>query len=180
MSTGAEHYIEAERCIASALEDTGDTSDVESERTLLAYAQVHATLALAAATALGSARMDDDGMLPVDINDWFTAASADDIGHGNDPDESPAIITEELLADAFGGDGPIEFIVPLQRRFQGVYTQVRLPIGMTAEAFLDPDKLEQLATNLGRRVGEVHPAAQPTFDHGRVLGLWIADKAATR
>jgi hypothetical protein len=48
MSTAHEHFREAERCITSAYE--AGTDDVETERTLLDYAQVHATLALAAAS----------------------------------------------------------------------------------------------------------------------------------
>ena len=57
--TGPEHYLEAESLLGSAVEAEGGSAD---ERYLLAAAQVHATLASAAATALGT------GGAPVD--DW--------------------------------------------------------------------------------------------------------------
>jgi hypothetical protein len=58
--TGPEHYLEAERILGS---DDGDILE----------AQVHATLALAAATALGlSAR---DGMRMGDADAWEEACS---------------------------------------------------------------------------------------------------------
>lgn len=47
MSTGAEHFLEAERRLAQAHAESGEFANY-----LLARAQVHATLALAAATAL--------------------------------------------------------------------------------------------------------------------------------
>ena len=50
--TGPEHYREAEKLLA-AIEITPEAS-VGSVRTVAAMAQVHATLALAAATALGN------------------------------------------------------------------------------------------------------------------------------
>lgn len=49
MSSGPEHYAEAEKCLAR-LPDLEYGSDEAREQ--LAEAQVHATLALAAATAL--------------------------------------------------------------------------------------------------------------------------------
>jgi hypothetical protein len=54
--TGPEHYREAER-IMDALYGRGRGS-VPGEATYAAEAQVHATLALAAATALGHSRTD--------------------------------------------------------------------------------------------------------------------------
>jgi hypothetical protein len=57
--TGPEHYLEAERLIAMARESHhadlyGNYTDAQAAR-ILADAQVHATLAHAAATALSSA-----------------------------------------------------------------------------------------------------------------------------
>ncbi|MFD9905602.1 hypothetical protein [Streptomyces sp. NPDC059063] len=52
--TGPEHYREAERLLAAAIEDSHTTfegRDPKADRAI-AEAQVHATLALAAATAL--------------------------------------------------------------------------------------------------------------------------------
>jgi hypothetical protein len=50
---GAEHYQEAERLLRIAVEhrDTGDRRDHQLAAQFTAEAQVHATLALAAATA---------------------------------------------------------------------------------------------------------------------------------
>jgi hypothetical protein len=50
MATGPEHYREAERIIQEAF-DNHSYEDIETQ-VLLAAADVHATLALAAATAL--------------------------------------------------------------------------------------------------------------------------------
>lgn len=73
MATGPEHYRRAQQLLAD-IENVmrGD----EREPGLLAEAQVHATLALAAATALGSLRVDDHGMFAEDANAWISAASA--------------------------------------------------------------------------------------------------------
>lgn len=49
--TGPEHYREAERCLDLA-EDQARSGHDHSEAMALVNAQVHATLALAAATAL--------------------------------------------------------------------------------------------------------------------------------
>ena len=65
MATGPEHYQAAERCMSS-VDDDSDLS-----MALLAEAQVHATLALAAATAL-----THFGELPgADCEAWLDAAS---------------------------------------------------------------------------------------------------------
>lgn len=61
--TGAEHYVEAERKLLMAREDDRDG---EESAWLIAEAQVHATLAHAAATALG------DGVL--NYNAWSAVA----------------------------------------------------------------------------------------------------------
>jgi hypothetical protein len=66
--TGPEHYRAAEMLLAAAdqiAEQGGDMGE------MLAAAQVHATLALAAATAMGSAK---DGMPRVDFVAWDKAA----------------------------------------------------------------------------------------------------------
>jgi hypothetical protein len=68
VSTGPEHYREAERLVGVGFAEDG-TRDVYA----LYAAQVHATLALAAATALGlSAR---DGMRAGDADAWEDACS---------------------------------------------------------------------------------------------------------
>jgi hypothetical protein len=67
---GPEHYTESERLLndaANAAPD-GDPADVAL---LLQFAQVHATLALAAATALNDA---EDGLSMVDFRAWDDAA----------------------------------------------------------------------------------------------------------
>jgi hypothetical protein len=64
--TGPEHYLEAERLITEGVYDE-DGEEELFERDI-ALAQVHATLALAAATAMGSA--SSAGMLAVDFEAW--------------------------------------------------------------------------------------------------------------
>jgi hypothetical protein len=66
MSTGPEHYREAEILIAFAFESKGTTfegNNPEADR-MIAAAQVHATLALAAATAIRPARYGMDRAEP--------------------------------------------------------------------------------------------------------------------
>jgi hypothetical protein len=55
--TGPEHYLEAERLLADRLNLSGRYEGVVS-REVAAHAQVHATLALAAATALAAESLD--------------------------------------------------------------------------------------------------------------------------
>lgn len=62
--TGPEHYREAERLLAQEYETW------EERAAIAAAAQVHATLALAAATALGAGQVEDPGMLPDDMHAW--------------------------------------------------------------------------------------------------------------
>lgn len=83
--TGPEHYREAERL----LDPKGPlyVAVPEDIPVLIARAQVHATLALAAATALGAIRLDEDGMPSVDENAWLVVASLEDIGHGGAEDD---------------------------------------------------------------------------------------------
>lgn len=74
--TGPEHYREAERLIAIA-ENPYDFELTQAERHTIALgAQVHATLSLAAATALS--HWTPDGTMPQpDRMDWWRAASGD-------------------------------------------------------------------------------------------------------
>jgi hypothetical protein len=70
MATGPEHYREAQSHLDLAAEQ--DDFGGAQETYYLRRAQVHATLALAAATALGS-----DGEMTVDDSDaWLATASA--------------------------------------------------------------------------------------------------------
>ena len=66
--TGPEHYLEAEKALAGTTHlERGAAADMS----LLAEAQVHATLALAAATALRGA----EGLPTEDRHAWSDAAS---------------------------------------------------------------------------------------------------------
>ena len=67
MATGPEHYREAERL----LETTGEDDHWRAYK--LRAAQVHATLALAAATALG--HLTEGGPLSADRQAWIATAS---------------------------------------------------------------------------------------------------------
>ncbi|MDX3019917.1 hypothetical protein [Streptomyces acidiscabies] len=73
--TGPEHYREAERLLAAASASTETTyggNNPEADRDIAA-AQVHATLALAAATALQGT---PTGAMPsTDLTAWRIAAS---------------------------------------------------------------------------------------------------------
>lgn len=68
--TGPEHYREAERLVGTR---------PQANSAIIAIAQVHATLAHAAAIALGSRERDHehdpDGMDPADRLAWEAAAS---------------------------------------------------------------------------------------------------------
>jgi hypothetical protein len=57
--TGPDHFREAEKLAAKAHEYLGQGDGQDSATVWAAAAQVHATLALAAATALGHARADE-------------------------------------------------------------------------------------------------------------------------
>jgi hypothetical protein len=54
--TGPEHYLAAEKLLEETQEHP--SSSINKTASLIGQAQVHATLALAAATALGSAGLD--------------------------------------------------------------------------------------------------------------------------
>ncbi len=68
--TGPDHYREAEASLAQAQATEGGSA---GERWLLSDAAVHATLALAAATAL---RNGDGHLPPADYKAWYDAAGA--------------------------------------------------------------------------------------------------------
>ena len=69
MATGPEHYREAERLREQAEGLNIRNADARAERAVLAAeAQVHATLALAAATALN--RPDGEGMRMDSYREW--------------------------------------------------------------------------------------------------------------
>lgn len=77
MTTGPQHYAEAERLARLAMDDRS-----YPETSYAVLAQVHATLALAAATALGQRDIRDDAdsystdVLPSDdYQAWWRAAS---------------------------------------------------------------------------------------------------------
>jgi hypothetical protein len=78
MATGPEHYKEAERLLEEALKaeaqlrNGGGVAALPSG--LREAAQVHATLALAAATGLAD-YVPDSGKLMTDKTEWFAAAS---------------------------------------------------------------------------------------------------------
>ena len=79
--TGPEHYTEAERLLALAgRHSSGATYDPEWALTLTA-AQVHATLALAAATAVGTAGPDS--------REWAAAATRPGTAEPEAPRASP-------------------------------------------------------------------------------------------
>jgi S-DNA-T family DNA segregation ATPase FtsK/SpoIIIE len=71
--------------------------------------------------------------------------------------------------------GALEYVVTPREQGGGTYTQVRLPMGVTAAELLSSTKVELLAGNLGRHRHEVWPQREKDTD-ARVLDLWIADK----
>jgi len=75
--TGPEHYREAERLVAGLMTRDGTAVCIdEGNEQVIGIAQVHATLALAAATAMG-APVDgegDSGLPPRDCKAWYDAA----------------------------------------------------------------------------------------------------------
>lgn len=74
--TGPEHYREAERLADRAHHFTyGDGGDPVVGAALAAEAQVHATLALTAATAMQAAvDGSEPGMAPQEFEAWYQAA----------------------------------------------------------------------------------------------------------
>lgn len=76
MATGPEQYREAERLAERAHHFTyGDGGDPITGAALAAEAQVHATLALAAATALNDHSHAEGGMRLEDYDAWHHVAS---------------------------------------------------------------------------------------------------------
>jgi hypothetical protein len=74
--TGPEHFWEAERLLKAAERGRDDKGPLDKAQALRA-AGVHATLALAAATALQSPGTEDGGMLVGDLEQWETACALD-------------------------------------------------------------------------------------------------------
>ncbi|WP_262059703.1 hypothetical protein [Streptomyces sp. STR69] len=75
MATGPEHYLEAEHLVERAHHYTyGDGADPVTGAALAAEAQVHATLALAAATALNDHSHSEGGMPLEDYDAWTKTA----------------------------------------------------------------------------------------------------------
>ncbi|MGH3511173.1 MAG: hypothetical protein ACRDRB_02700 [Pseudonocardiaceae bacterium] len=73
------------------------------------------------------------------------------------------------------GGGVLEYVITPREQGGGTYTQVRLPLGVTAAELLTSAKVELLAGNLGRHRHEVWPQRETDTD-ARVLDLWVADK----
>jgi hypothetical protein len=72
--TGPEHYIRAEQLLREVRDGHQEGTDVAA---IIAAAQVHATLAQAAATALYTQEDGEGGGQPMhDYNAWMKAASA--------------------------------------------------------------------------------------------------------
>jgi hypothetical protein len=72
---GPAHYRKAEELVAKAAEYLGHGDGQESAAVWAAVAQVHASLALAAATALNLPH-PQGGFEDVDSRTWYQAASA--------------------------------------------------------------------------------------------------------
>lgn len=71
-----DHYLEAEGALE--LLASGEANDDDAVRAaILGIAQVHATLALAGATAMGSYARVDDEASDAELDDWLAAAGGD-------------------------------------------------------------------------------------------------------
>lgn len=70
--TGPEHYLLAENSLTILLHDGHQLSD-EARTQVIAEGQIHAALAVAAATALGAG---SEGLIRADEVAWLNAASA--------------------------------------------------------------------------------------------------------
>lgn len=70
---GPQHYEAAEGWLREVRYDQVTPQSAQA----VAAAHVHATLAVAAATALGSLRVDDHGMSPADCNEWSRVAGVE-------------------------------------------------------------------------------------------------------
>ncbi|MEE4493526.1 hypothetical protein [Streptomyces sp. BE230] len=84
--TGPEHYREAERLLSAASYTHGPGRDPvhpEAAAHHVAMAQVHATLALTAATAMQAAvDGSEPGMAPREFEEWYRAAGVQPKGGG--------------------------------------------------------------------------------------------------
>ncbi|MGA5424572.1 hypothetical protein [Streptomyces lavendulocolor] len=77
--TGPDHHRLAEALLAKA-----NRAEADDAPTLLAAAQVHATLALAAATAMGAAFEGDIAGFTVEEREaWYAVAGTKPIGGGS-------------------------------------------------------------------------------------------------
>jgi len=95
VATGPEHYRKAEQLATTP--DDWDVTDPAQQAIValcLAEAQVHATLAVAAAVAMRSGRADDHGMVAADDNEWRQACSRDYASGGES-----LMATAEQIAD---------------------------------------------------------------------------------
>ena len=100
-----------------------------------------------------------------------------------DRDDADSWLDERLISKALAhlGIGPLDrffktggqltFTVPARLDGDGTYAQIRLPLGVTADAVAD--RRDRLAANLGRAKLEVWPTEA---DEAGVLDLWVADK----
>jgi hypothetical protein len=79
---GPQHYREAERLIKGLKTDSGAVYVEEGNEQVIALAQVHATLALATATAMGAPvdQEADSGLPPQDAKAWNDAAGVNGKG----------------------------------------------------------------------------------------------------
>jgi DNA segregation ATPase FtsK/SpoIIIE, S-DNA-T family len=101
--------------------------------------------------------------------------------------EADAEITADVITNALAhvkipaltryltNGGVLEYVITPREQGGGTYTQVRLPLGVTAAELLGSAKVELLAGNLGRHRHEVWPQREKDTD-ARVLDLWVADK----
>jgi len=101
--------------------------------------------------------------------------------------EAEAEITADVITNALAhvkipaltryltNGGVLEYVITPREQGGGTYTQVRLPLGVTAAELLGSAKVELLAGNLGRHRHEVWPQREKDTD-ARVLDLWVADK----
>jgi len=71
----------------------------------------------------------------------------------------------------FKTGGSLVFTVPARLDGDGTYTQIRMPLGVTADAVAD--RRDKLAANLGRAKLEVWPTEG---EEAGILDLWVADK----
>jgi len=85
--TGPDHYAEAERLLAVADRHTSGVTYAEEWTLTLCAAQVHATLALAAATAVGTT--GPDGRAWADVAATMRSVSKPEAPSGSPPGSDP-------------------------------------------------------------------------------------------